>query len=84
MRIIDFEIYRYTLPLAQPLLLEGNEERSREGNLLFLRGEDHLTGVGEIAPLPGFSAESLKETEKQLLFLRPEFRSRNPVARRMR
>ncbi|MBF0618835.1 MAG: o-succinylbenzoate synthase [Candidatus Omnitrophica bacterium] len=70
MKITDFEMYRYTLPLALPLVLEGKEQRSREGIILFIRGDNHKTGLGEIAPLPGFSAEHLQDAEKQLFMLR--------------
>ena len=69
MKIIDLEIYRYALPLARPLLADGRELRFREGILLFIQGENHLTGIGEVAPLPGFSAERLQDVEKQLFFL---------------
>ncbi|MBU8933621.1 MAG: o-succinylbenzoate synthase [candidate division Zixibacteria bacterium] len=49
----------------------GLEHKVREGALIRLTGEkETLTSWGEVAPLPGFSYESLGETKAQLLSLR--------------
>ncbi len=66
MRISDFELYRYSLPLVEPVKLSAGTIHHREGLLLKLCGEDGSIGWGESAPLPGFSAENLDEAEKSL------------------
>ena len=65
-------LYRYRLPLTRPLMpgdaqpgkREGPTQKSpiREGLLLEIDGQ-----WGEIAPLPGFSRESLDEAEAESL-----------------
>lgn len=55
-------LYRYQLPLCQPLPLAGGWLQQRQGLLLTL--QDGLQcGYGEAAPLPGFSKESLADAE---------------------
>ena len=66
MRLTGFDLYRYSLPLTGPLKLKEATLEEREGLLLELRGDDGSMGWGEIAPLPGFSAESLEEAGDQL------------------
>jgi len=66
MRIYDFELYRYSLPLADPVKLSAGTIHHREGLLLKLAGEDGSIGWGESAPLPGFSAESLEQVEESI------------------
>ena len=51
-------LYRYQLPFTQPLTFHGKVEVAREG--LLVRIND---GWGEIAPLPGFSRETLAEAQ---------------------
>ena len=55
-------LYRYQLPFTQPLTFHGKVEVAREG--LLVRIGD---GWGEIAPLPGFSRESLAEAQTESL-----------------
>ena len=55
-------LYRYLLPFTQPLTFHGKVEVAREG--LLVRIND---GWGEIAPLPGFSKESLQQAEAEAL-----------------
>lgn len=59
------DILRYRLPLKHPLLLKQFSLNEREGLILRLN-EGGRFGYGEIAPLPGFSCESLFAAEKQL------------------
>jgi len=66
MKISDATCYKYTLPLREPLELEGQTVRRRRGLLLRLTGEDGEVGWGEAAPLPGFSAESVDEAAEAL------------------
>lgn len=71
MRIEQFRVYRYSLPLREPLLLRGNAHTRRDGLLVEVVTETGSSGWGEIAPLPGFSRESLEEAERQVCALRP-------------
>lgn len=66
MKLAGFEIYRYTLPFTQPVILKGKRLDSREGLLISLTDETGKSGWGEISPLPGFSRESLQDAEHQL------------------
>ncbi|KEI71142.1 o-succinylbenzoate synthase [Endozoicomonas elysicola] len=59
------DILRYRLPLKRPLHLKQFNLNEREGLILRLNLGGRF-GYGEIAPLPGFSCESLFEAETQL------------------
>jgi len=53
------------------MLFAGEELKAREGMLIRLAGGDNtIVSWGEIAPLPGFSRESIGDVVKQLLSLR--------------
>ncbi|HEY5717283.1 MAG TPA: o-succinylbenzoate synthase, partial [Motiliproteus sp.] len=64
-------LYRYRIPLTRPLQLAGREYGERSGLLLRLseRGADGAwrEGVGEAAPLPGFSPETLAQCQQALI-----------------
>ncbi|MBR9903395.1 MAG: o-succinylbenzoate synthase [Gammaproteobacteria bacterium] len=59
---MQLALYRYSLPLRQPLMFKGNRLASREGLLVSINGQ-----WGEIAPLPGFSTETLAEAQAESL-----------------
>lgn len=59
---MQLALYRYSLPLRQPLMFKGQRLVSREGLLVTINGQ-----WGEIAPLPGFSMETLAEVEAESL-----------------
>ena len=63
MIVIDsINIYRYDLRLTSPIAWDRQARTRRRGLLVCLgRGDD--SGWGDIAPLPGFSAESLTEAQ---------------------
>ncbi len=67
---IYFKIYRYRLPLAVKLNLKNKEITTREGMVLNLTDEHNHSGWGEIAPLPGFSHETLDDALRQVKNLR--------------
>lgn len=58
-------IYRYRIPLGRPLLLQGTQVNARHGLILRLT-QGTSERFGEIAPLPGFSRESLRDAEMDL------------------
>lgn len=53
--------YRYRLPLVRPLQLRDAAIEERTGLLVRIATTSGHAGWGEIAPLPGFSPESLEE-----------------------
>ena len=67
-----WELFRYSLPLKEPLRILGQELHERTGMILRLHHENHRSSVannfgeGEIAPLPGMHPESLSDAEKQI------------------
>jgi o-succinylbenzoate synthase len=65
-KLSGFDLYRYELPLSEPLTLGETTLHRREGLLLELTGEGGAVGWGEASPLPGFSGESLEEAAEQL------------------
>ncbi len=66
MKISSLQIFRYQLPFVNPVTLAKKKHYFREGLLLRIFDAEGTTAVGEIAPLPGFSPESLAECETQL------------------
>lgn len=70
MNIHSFGIFRYRLPLAQPLQLKGKSLSYRDGLLFCLTDVHGHLGWGEVAPLAGFSRESLEEAVDQCCYLR--------------
>jgi O-succinylbenzoate synthase len=61
MKVLRVCVYRYDLPLARPLVLQGCRVESRSGLVLRLEGENDAVAWGEASPLPGFSSESLQQ-----------------------
>lgn len=59
---MQLALYRYSLPLRQPLMFKGHRLKNREGLLVSINGQ-----WGEVAPLPGFSMETLAEAEAESL-----------------
>ncbi|MEM9364437.1 MAG: o-succinylbenzoate synthase [Planctomycetota bacterium] len=53
----DFAVYRFSIPLRQPLGLKGKLHTERHGLLIEREGR-----WAEASPLPGFSQENLDET----------------------
>ena len=66
MTINSFQIYQYQLPLTEQLTFHDQTLTTRSGLLIKLTNEKDHTGWGEIAPLPGFSRESLEEVVSQV------------------
>jgi len=63
MQIIGCDVFKYEADLAEPLPGGG---AARSGFFIVLRSESDHEGLGEIAPLPGFSTESMAEVEVEL------------------
>ncbi|WP_432460396.1 MULTISPECIES: o-succinylbenzoate synthase [unclassified Agarivorans] len=61
------KISRYTLQLRHPINLGPQQISQRQGLYLDVCFNDGRRGRGEVAPLPGFSEETLDQAEQQLL-----------------
>lgn len=61
------EIFQYDLPLVRPLNLKGHVITRRQGLVLKVGRGLRKIGYGEIAPLPGFSAETFDEAKAALI-----------------
>jgi O-succinylbenzoate synthase len=59
-------IYRYRLACVRPLELNGATLRQRQGLIVQLRDDQDHQGLGEVAPLPGFSRETPEQALAQL------------------
>ena len=72
MNSVHWELFRYSLPLIEPLLMLGQVLNERRGLILRLFERSHqssateIFGEGEIAPLPGLNPESLSQAESQI------------------
>jgi o-succinylbenzoate synthase len=64
-RIADAQLFRYRLPLREPLAVGDHTLTARRGLLLRVQGAGGAEGWGEAAPLPGFSRESLADAVAQ-------------------
>ncbi|QIW15523.1 o-succinylbenzoate synthase [Pasteurellaceae bacterium RH1A] len=60
------KLYSYSIPFQSSLILRGREISHRQGLILHLE-QGNLQGWGEIAPLVGFSQESLEEATEQAI-----------------
>ena len=69
MKLFGASLFRYRLPLTEPVQLPAQMLTEREGILLRIAGEDGVEGWGEAAPLPGFSYDTLEETTRALRVL---------------
>ncbi|MEX0844301.1 MAG: o-succinylbenzoate synthase, partial [Balneolaceae bacterium] len=59
------QYFKYHIPFKKPFIVSGNEITYREGIILHFR-EGNIEAYGEVAPLPGFSTETLAEVEEVL------------------
>ena len=67
MRIVEAGLARHTLTYNAPIATAHGRITERQVLLLTLRDEDGHTGVGEAAPLDGFTREGIDEAEAALL-----------------
>ncbi|BFU60249.1 MULTISPECIES: o-succinylbenzoate synthase [Rodentibacter] len=77
----SFNLYRYTIPVDSQLILRDRFLKRREG--LIVRVNCARDGWGEIAPLPGFSEETLDQAETQAIEWLEKWRERSCDAPRL-
>lgn len=66
MHLTELQIFSYQLPLKRPLPFSGGTLTQRKGFLIRLTDADGCEGWGEVAPLPGFSPETLTDALRDL------------------
>ena len=66
MTISSCRIFRYRLPLAAPLPSASDVLHERTGLLVRMGADSGASGWGDVAPLPGFSRESVEDAETEL------------------
>ncbi len=69
----NISLWRYSLPLREPLTIPSGSIPRREGLLLALLQNENICGIGEIAPLESLHTETLAEAEHQTLSSIPAF-----------
>jgi len=69
-KIASFKIYQYNLELNQPVTVRSQTINSREGLIIHLISGQGIESFGEVAPLPGFSRETLTEALDQVQLLK--------------
>jgi len=62
-------LLRYQIPFSCPLSFNGQRLTEREGLILQLQDKNGRCSFGEIAPLPGFSNETLAQASAQIITL---------------
>ncbi len=70
MKLTHIALFRYHLPLIEPLQISGREIIARAGLLIRLQAEGGHCGWGEIAPFPRLHREVLAAAEAQTRSLR--------------
>lgn len=71
MRIEEFDLVPYRLALTEAVTWNGERHKTRDGTLLRLRDAEGRLGWGDVAPLPGFSRETLAEARAALTAILP-------------
>ncbi|MFT6925422.1 MAG: O-succinylbenzoate synthase [Psychromonas sp.] len=66
-RFQQAKLFRYCLPFKMPLLFKGVKLSAREGVILQLENANGKFNFAEIAPLPGFSEETLQQATAQII-----------------
>jgi O-succinylbenzoate synthase len=63
------KLFVYQIPFRCPLNFNGQRLTVRNGLILQLQNNQGHSSFGEIAPLPGFSVETLQQAQEQILAL---------------
>lgn len=74
MIVSDIKLHHYRLPVKRLLRVGDVALDDRQGLILTIEAEGGCIGIGEVAPLPGYSPEALDEAVHQLRALRFRFK----------
>lgn len=66
MRITSLQVYTYSLPLTNPIVVKKISLNTRQGLILEFINKNNQAGYGEIAPLPGFNREQWKDSLSEI------------------
>ncbi len=61
MKIADVDLKEYSVGTTTPIRTSIGESIKRDGLIVIVHSQDGMTGLGEIAPLDGYSRESLSD-----------------------
>ena len=75
MKLNEINLYKYKLPLINPINMKGRLHNNREGLIVELKNSDGTKGYGEAAPFPGLHNESLADIIKQFQKIKPQLSS---------
>ena len=67
MNDVRLRLFRYNIPLKRDLILKGQAAALRQGLILAFCENDKILALGEIAPLLGFSRETMGQAEEQII-----------------
>ncbi|MCK5214220.1 MAG: o-succinylbenzoate synthase [Candidatus Omnitrophica bacterium] len=70
MIVESLAVHRFSLSLYDSFPNKSKEFASRDGLIIQMTDDEGHVGLGEIAPLPGFSPETLNEAEAQTIKLK--------------
>ncbi|YCI30491.1 o-succinylbenzoate synthase [Erwinia sp. PK3-005] len=73
------KLWRYVIPMESGVVLRDRRLTQREGLLVMLQQQDRQ-GWGEIAPLPGFSSETLEQAQQACETWLTQWLTTQPVA----
>jgi len=70
LKISDFQVHRFCLPLTRSIRLGQRAVRERKGLIAVVCNQNGSAAAGEVSPLPGFSRETADDAEEQLVRLK--------------
>ncbi|URQ59747.1 o-succinylbenzoate synthase [Pantoea alhagi] len=73
------KLWRYAIPMESGVVLRDRRLTQRQGLLVMLQQQDRQ-GWGEIAPLPGFSRETLEQAQQACVAWLTQWLAARPVA----
>ncbi len=69
MRIVKYEIRRYNLPFVSEVVVADETLTRKSGAHVILTDDSGISGSGDVAPLAGYSIESLQQAIDDILGL---------------
>lgn len=69
-KIARVQLYKYEIPLKREILIGKKEMKTRRGMVIRLTGNGGEEGVGEVAPLDGYSWETVDKALAQLMAIK--------------
>lgn len=76
MKITEYEIFRYDLPLRDSIEINSFQIMDRSGLIIKISDGNGYSGFGEVAPLPGLHEENLDEALENFREIVPLLESR--------